>query len=185
MNCGDKFDAAHAASCTKRPQAQVHSLVVNDLDQPLSEDVLTQLAMEDSVTEELQHLSLNALAGTAMGNVLKLRCRIQDKVMLVLLDSGSYNSFVSASFLHRVGITPTSTTPKQVQLANGELLFTNKKVSQLAWWCLGTTLVHDMQVLELSAYDAILGYDWLKLHRPMTCLWDPTCSNADVSYDSH
>ena len=158
---------------------------MNDLDQPLYEDVLTQLAMEDSVTEELQHLSLNALAGTAMGNVLKLRCRIQDKVMLVLLDSGSYNSFVSASFLHRVGITPTSTTPKQVQLANGELLFTNKKVSQLAWWCLDTTLVHDMQVLELSAYDAILGYDWLKLHRPMTCLWDPTCSNADVSYDSH
>lgn len=53
MYCGDKYVAAHAATCTKRPQAQVHTLVVNDLDQPLTEEVLTQLAMEDPVTEEL------------------------------------------------------------------------------------------------------------------------------------
>ena len=29
-----------------------------------------------------------------------------------------------------------------------------------------------VQVLELGGYDAILGYDWLKLHSPMTCYWD-------------
>ena len=54
MYCGDKFDIAHAASCSKRPQNQVHSLVVNDLDQPLSDEILTQLAMEDSVTQDLE-----------------------------------------------------------------------------------------------------------------------------------
>lgn len=31
------------------------------------------------------------------------------------------------------------------------------------------TMVTDMQVLDLGGYDAILGYDWLKLHSPMTC----------------
>ena len=30
-----------------------------------------------------------------------------------------------------------------------------------------------MRVLDISAFDAILGYDWLKLHSPMTCHWDP------------
>ena len=29
-----------------------------------------------------------------------------------------------------------------------------------------------MPVLDLGAYDAILGYDWLKPHSPMTCHWD-------------
>lgn len=165
MYCGDKFDAAHAASCSKRPQNQVHSLVVNDLDQPLSDEILTQLAMEDSVTQELEQLSLNALAGTAVGDV-------QNKVMLVLIDSGSSNSFVSASFLNRAGLTTVPTTPKQVKLPNGQLLVSDSKVPQMEWWCQGHTLVHDMQVLELTAYDAILGYDWLKLHSTMTCLWN-------------
>jgi hypothetical protein len=27
-------------------------------------------------------------------------------------------------------------------------------------------------VLELDAYDAILGYDWLKIHNPMICHWE-------------
>ena len=172
MYCGDKFDATHAASCSKRPQNQVHSLVVNDLDQPLSDEILTQLAIEDSFTQELEQLSLNALAGTVVGDVLQLRGRVQNKVMLVLIDSGSSNSFVSASFLTRAGPTTVPTTPKQVKLPNGQLLVSDSKVPQMEWWCQGHTLVHDMQVLDLTAYDAILGYDWLKLHSPMTCLWN-------------
>jgi hypothetical protein len=29
-----------------------------------------------------------------------------------------------------------------------------------------------MRVIELEAYDAILGYDWLKAHSPMVCQWE-------------
>jgi hypothetical protein len=36
----------------------------------------------------------------------------------------------------------------------------------------GHTLHIDMRVLEMSAYDAILGYDWLRTHRPMICHWE-------------
>lgn len=28
-----------------------------------------------------------------------------------------------------------------------------------------------MKVLEISAYDAILGYDWLQMNSPMQCNW--------------
>jgi hypothetical protein len=72
MYCGDKFDKVHATTCTKRPQAQVHALAINDLDQPLTEEVLTQLAVEDSLQEEFEQLSLNALAGTASGEVMRI-----------------------------------------------------------------------------------------------------------------
>ena len=128
--------------------------------------------MEDSVTQDLEQLSLNALAGTAVGDVLQLRDRVQNKVMLILVDSGSTNSFVSKSFLASTGLTPIPTTPKQVKLPNGQLLVSDLKVPAMEWWCQGHTLMHDMQVLNLAACDAILGYDWLKLHSPMTCLWD-------------
>jgi hypothetical protein len=29
-----------------------------------------------------------------------------------------------------------------------------------------------MSVLDMGAYDAILGYDWLSSHSPMVCYWD-------------
>jgi hypothetical protein len=169
--CGDTYNSAYAAICTKRPQAQVHAQAVNDLDQ-LSEEVLTQLAEEDSITDNFQQLSLNAIAGTAEGDVLKLRAMVKNKVMLILLDSGSSHSFVSFSFLQQVGIEPVPMSPKQVKVANGQVLITDKKVPKLDWWCQGHTLTSEMPVLDLRAYDVILGYDWLKPQSPMTCHWD-------------
>jgi hypothetical protein len=76
----------HAASCSKRPQAQVHALVANDLDTILTEETLNEL-------------SLNAISGTANGEVLKIRALVKRKTLLILLDSGSCYSFISPSFL--------------------------------------------------------------------------------------
>lgn len=67
--CGDKFEPGHIAVCTQRPKAQINALVVNDLDMPLSEEILTQLAMEDSLDNEFCHLSLNAISGTKEGEL--------------------------------------------------------------------------------------------------------------------
>ena len=172
MYCGDKFDKMHATTCTKRPQAQVHALAINDLDQALTEEVLTQLAVEDSLQEEFEQLSLNALAGTASGEVMRLRATVKNKVMLILLDSGSSHSFVNSSFLSTVGITPVPVSSKKVKLANGQILVSAAIAPDMEWWCQGHTFRTDLQVLELGAYDAILGYDWLKQHSPMTCQWE-------------
>ena len=172
MYCGDKFDKMHATTCTKRPQAQVHALAINDLDQALTEEVLTQLAVEDSLQEEFEQLSLNALAGTASGEVMRLRATVKNKVMLILLDSGSSHSFVNSSFLSIVGITPVPVSSKKVKLANGQILVSAAMAPDMEWWCQGHTFRTDLQVLELGAYDAILGYDWLKQHSPMTCQWE-------------
>ena len=43
--CGEKYDPTHAAICTQRPKAQVNAIVVNDLDMPLSEEVVAQLEL--------------------------------------------------------------------------------------------------------------------------------------------
>ena len=36
----------------------------------------------------------------------------------------------------------------------------------------GYTLHTDMKVLDIGAFDAILGFDWLKQNSPMTCDWE-------------
>jgi len=169
--CGDKYDPSHVAVCKQRPQAQVHALVANDLDMPLSEEVVAQLELEDSLSAEFCQLSLNALAGTDHGDALKLKAKVKNQAMLTLVDSGSTHSFVSSEFLAKVGITPVPTTPKQVKLPNGDILISDCWVPDMAWLCNGYTLHSDMRVLDFSVFDAILGYDWLKPHSPMQCHW--------------
>ena len=52
--------------------------MVNDLDMPLSEEILTQLAMEDSISDEFGQLSLNAILGTDSGESLKVRALVKN-----------------------------------------------------------------------------------------------------------
>lgn len=138
--CGDKFEPGHIDVCTQRPKAQVNALVVNDLDMPLTNEVLTQLALEDSLATEFCHLSLNAIAGTEEGDTIKVRAKVKNKVMLTLIDSGSSHSFVSAAFFTLVGIQPIPTVPQHVRLANGQCLISDQWVPKMTWWCNEYTL---------------------------------------------
>lgn len=65
---------------------------------------------------------------------MRMRALVKNKVMLILVDSGSSHSFVSSHFLSRVGIAAVPTHPRQVQLANGESMITDHLVPNLEWW---------------------------------------------------
>jgi len=75
-------------------------------------------------------------------------------------------------FFTTVGFQPVPAPSRQVKLANGQILVTDQVVPQMEWWCQGNTLCTDMQALDLGAYGAILGYNRLKKHSPMTCDWE-------------
>lgn len=62
-----------------------------------------------------------------------MRALVRNKVMLILVDSGSSHSFVSSAFLDKCGILPVPMEPKQVRVANGDTLITDKQVLQLQW----------------------------------------------------
>lgn len=131
-----------------------------------------ELALEDSLSTEFCQLSLNVISGTDEGESFKVRALVQNKVMLILIDSGSSHSFVSKSFIDKMGIESVPAVTQHVGVANGQILITDHKVPQLTWWTNGYTLQHDMKVLNMTAYDAILGFDWLKSHSPMYCDWE-------------
>jgi hypothetical protein len=65
----------------------------------LSEDTLNQLEIEDTLTEEMGQLSLNAIVGTESRDVMCIRALVKKKVMLILIYSGSSHSFISESFI--------------------------------------------------------------------------------------
>jgi hypothetical protein len=158
----EPYDPTHPAKCLKKPKAQVNDLVINELDVDLTDEVLNELAVEDSIADDLYKLSLNAISGTKEGEAMKLRVLVQNKVMLMLVDSGSSHTFVRSAFVARLGLNTIPTSPKTVKVANGDTLVTDQFIPQMEWWIQGHSFHTDMLVLEMGVYDCILGFNWLK-----------------------
>ena len=169
--------------CTKRNKPQLNALVVNDLDKELDDDILNEIAAQELLAEDFGQLSLNALAGTTSPASIQLQATVKNKTMLILVDTGSTHSFVSAHFVTMAKLPTVPMSPQKIKLPNGEWMTTTRKVSQLTWLLQGHTFHTDMIVLDLLPYDAILGYDWLQAHSPMNCDWQ--AKTLQFQYKGH
>jgi hypothetical protein len=89
---GEKFVPGHLQKCSKKVKPQLNALIVSDLDVELTGETLNHLAVEDVLTEEMGPLSLNAMAGTKVGNSMRLKALVRDKVILIFIESGSPHS---------------------------------------------------------------------------------------------
>jgi len=134
-NCGEKFVPGHLEVCKVRNKPKVNALAFNDLDRELSDEVLSELTMEDALHEEFCQLSLNALSSQDKPDCIKLKTRVKNKVMLILVDSGSTHSFINSQFVTLANIPTIPISPRKVKLANGEWITTNSMVSQLQCYC--------------------------------------------------
>jgi hypothetical protein len=75
-DCGEKFVLGHLQKCTERVKPQVSVLVVNDVGIELTDEALAQLEIEDALTAKMGQLSLNALSGTNLGDIMIIRAFI-------------------------------------------------------------------------------------------------------------
>ena len=67
-HCGEKYEPGHAEHCVKRNKPQLNALVMNDLDKEIDEDLLNEMAIDETFTENFGQLSINAMAGTEAAN---------------------------------------------------------------------------------------------------------------------
>lgn len=75
----------------------------------------------DAPTEqECCVLSTQAVSGVETPHTIRLRALMGNQVMLLLVDSGSTHSSISASFADRIAATTTPLSPVDVRVANGE-----------------------------------------------------------------
>jgi hypothetical protein len=91
--------------------------------------------------------------------------------MLLLLDSGSTHSFISANFAAHIQAATVLIPAVPVKLANGDFVQCDQMVSQLEWHCQGYKFSTDLRILQLGVYDGVLGMDWLEGQGNMNCNW--------------
>uniref|UniRef100_A0ACD5W173 Uncharacterized protein n=1 Tax=Avena sativa TaxID=4498 RepID=A0ACD5W173_AVESA len=173
FKCGENYEPTH--QCAKKPGAEVHAAQLEEQAEMLSEEVLNLIEKQDLAFAEQLSLSIHAMAGTEGAETLKLWAMVGNQVLLFLVDSGSSHNFVNANLVDRLKCSVQQTKSIPVKIANGSYMHCSQMVQQLTWWCQGETFSTDMRVLELGAYDAILGMDWLHQHSPMVTDWINHC----------
>jgi hypothetical protein len=104
-------------------------------------------------------------------NIVHIRASVGDQTMILLIDSGSSNTFVTRRFAERAGCLITPAPPVSVKVANGQLMLSDSQVAKLNWSYEGHTFTDAMRILDIGAYDAILGKDWLDRCGTMLCNW--------------
>lgn len=169
FKCGDKYTRDHHC---KQP-VQLLTIQVGDFGEMLSDDAVRALELLDEPAAETEccMISAHALTGTDSPSTIRLPVQVGNQVMLLLLDSGSTHSFINKNFADSIGVSTVPIPAVPVKVANGQYIACDQLVPQFQWQCQGNSFQTDLRVLELGAYDGVLGMDWLSCFSPMNCHW--------------
>uniref|UniRef100_A0A0A9D1W1 Reverse transcriptase domain-containing protein n=1 Tax=Arundo donax TaxID=35708 RepID=A0A0A9D1W1_ARUDO len=169
FKCREKFGPNH--KCPKNISLHILEELL-DLLQLEEGPTETSDAYSGSDSEEMfMSLSLAAANGGSHRKTIKLLGIVGNQKVLILIDSGSSNSFISDKLVQKLSCPLKPIPPAPVVIADGKKLISDKMVSQLEWWTQGHTFNTDVKVLNIGCYDIILGMDWLSDFSPMWVHW--------------
>lgn len=119
----------------------------------------------------LSAISVDAILGQAGPKTLQLHGQLQGRDVLILIDSGSTNSFISSSLAAQLPEPPIQTVDVRVRVANGAVMQSSAVLPDCSWLMQGYSFSQDLKVLSLQSYDIVLGMDWLEKFSPMKVYW--------------
>jgi len=165
--CGAKWSKDHKCN----PQVQLH--VVQELwDLLQDEDYTADTAtLADSEPQVFLALSQCALTGSSAPRTVQFSGTVQGLPVHILLDSGSSTSFISESVAAQLSQVSVKRSSCQVRITGGGTL-TSAVILLAVQWSIGqVSFTPDLRVLPLTAFDMIIGMDWLESFSPMHVHW--------------
>jgi hypothetical protein len=122
-------------------------------------------------------ISKASIMGSEAPKTVRFSGSIQNIPATILIDSGSSASFISCKLAQQLfGLVPL-THQVSVQVAGGGILSCSAVIPQALWF------QSDLKVLPLTAYDIIVGMDWLEAFSPMKVHWQRKW--MEIPYKGH
>ena len=115
--------------------------------------------MNVDVGEMDNGISLHALSGKSTPNAFKIKGTVGRKIISILINSGSTNSFIDEVLVKELQIPIISTFILKVTVANGDQMCSGAKCEQFKWIMQGRKYVADLRVLALEGCDVVSGLD--------------------------
>jgi hypothetical protein len=168
-NCDDKFTRGHNCVCKR--------LFLLEGFEEEDDGMATEIT-EDVRIEDTPVFSLQALAGVAFTDMMKLEVGLGSTSLVALLDSGSTDNFISEAAARRSGLPLQHRPCLTAMVANGERVACVGIIRGAPLTIGGASFPADLYVMPLAGYDVILGTWWLAVLGPI--VWD--FGNRAVSF---
>ena len=158
FKCDQKFGPGHI--CASRSSLQV--LLVDEEDAYEEEDVEELKTTSEHAHLDMVEVSLNSVMGFTPYRTMKLRGKIGEREIVVLIDCGATHNFVSLKLVEELGLEVSDTGTLTVTLGNGGIATSRGTCKGLVLAFSEVQVMEDFIPLELGSTDAILGIKWLQ-----------------------
>jgi hypothetical protein len=142
--------------------------------------VLAALESPKYMMQDVCFLSIHALSGKPQHRAIQLRAMVKNQALIVLVDSESSHTFLNSVIANKLKLETVVIPKMVVQVANGASITCSTEVPNFDWWIQGHTFQVAAKILDMGAYDLVLGIDWLEKFSPMTCDWLESGLNSNT-----
>ncbi|XP_056842618.1 uncharacterized protein LOC130495232 [Raphanus sativus] len=161
FKCKAPWSPAHRDVC---PQKEFRVLtIINGLELEvvdLRDEIDDQ--PQDTNPQTLYTLSLNSYLGMESPRTTKMRGLIQNKEVIVMLDSGASHNFISPEVVNKLQLKVSADSSLNVLLGNGVTVNALGVCQAVPFQLHQTNFISDFISLELGNVDVILGVQWLE-----------------------
>lgn len=157
-NCDEMYKQGHMCKTQ-----QLFMLVASAEESSLSVEETEEDARSPTPSiGSTMEISLHALIGLVVQNTIRVPGKLNNKDILVLVDTGSTHSFVDARLAEQLHLHIQPTGHMLVTVANGDTTTSSGVCPRLSWSMQNSGFCEDIRVLPLGGCDMVLGVDWLK-----------------------
>ena len=152
--CGDKFAPGHRCKSTfsnMECSGDNNDWVVDEAPCP-------DIATEDTSMAEISFHQISSQSSTS---TMKLQGTLQDRKILILVDSGSTHNFISSQLVKELKL-PTQAVPGfGVTIGNGEIIACDQICPNLVLQLPDLVIQQDFYPFSINGAEVVLGIKWL------------------------
>ncbi|CAN6166876.1 unnamed protein product [Urochloa humidicola] len=165
--CAEKWSKGH--SCADKIQLHVVQELLEVFQE--SDEIASEAEPITADSQLFLTLSQAAVTSKPSSRSMCMLGSIQGIPLRILVDSGSSHTFISTILSSQLSGVVQLPTQLNVQVADGKSVPCTSHMPAAVWSMNGLEFTGDLKLLNLGAYDMILGLDWLELFSPMKVHW--------------
>lgn len=155
FKCGDKWGPDHV--CKFKHYQLVLIEAENEEEEPEFQEEEEQIQLDAKTL----HLSLRSKEGLASNQSFKVWGKINNRPVLVLVDSGATSNFISKEIMKEMNLKVHETPGYSVQIGTGEQIWNKGVCKNLRLEVQGVVVEQNFFMMDLGGTEVVLGMDWL------------------------
>lgn len=121
----------------------------------------------EGTMDVIPEVSFHAIAGTEHPQTIRVKGKLKNQEMMVLIDGGSTHNFIDQTVVTKFGIPVERNHRFHVMVANKERIECAGQCHALSLQIQGYPVKADFFVLPVAAYPLVLGVQWMATLGPI------------------